>query len=80
MIREIVIDALSEITGLDKQNINSISDLNLFENGILDSLSLVNLIVLINEKLNLNIELIKCDVQDLKTLNSIINLVEDYKK
>lgn len=79
MIEDIVLDAFSELTGLDKEFVNKIREMNLFKEGILDSLSLVNLLTIIEEKTNNKIDIYKCKVEDFLTINSIIKLVENYK-
>lgn len=77
-IEDIVLSCMSEITGLDSEELQEIKDDNLFGNGILDSLSLVNLVSSIEDKINKSIDISKVDVSQFCTINSIINYLNNY--
>lgn len=65
-----VLDILMEITGTDE--IKEDRDINLFEDGLLDSLGMIELLVQLEEKLGIVIEPTEVDRKDIETPNKII--------
>ncbi len=72
---KIVVESMSEITGLDVDSINKIRSVNLFEKGILNSLSLVSLLNYIEEKTDKKIEIRNCKLEDFISIESITNML-----
>lgn len=75
-VEKVIIDCLVDITGLDEDSLIDAKKLNVFENGILDSLSLVNLMSELEEKLNIEIDFSKLKQEDFSSIESIINAIE----
>lgn len=73
----IVLESLSDITGLDIESLNSANNINLFKEGILDSLSFVNLIGDIEEKLDIEVDFTKINVNKISNIQSIIDFIND---
>ena len=71
--KKIVLNALEEIVGVEVAQDEY--DLNLIEAGVLDSLSVVNLIVEIENAMNVRINVEKISVKDFSSVNSMIALV-----
>ena len=71
--KKVVLDALEEIVGVEVAQDEY--DLNLIEAGVLDSLSVVNLIVEIENAMNVRINVEKISVKDFSSVNSMIALV-----
>lgn len=77
MIDEIVLKCLKEITGLEIDDLRKIKDSNIYEIGLLDSLSLVNLIYEIETETGKKIDISKCSPNDFETIGKIIETVEN---
>ena len=71
--KKVVLNALEEIVGVEVAQDEY--DLNLIEAGVLDSLSVVNLIVEIENAMNVRINVEKISVKDFSSVNSMIALV-----
>lgn len=76
----IVLESLSEITGLDSEELQQIKKDNIFENGILDSLSLVTLVSKIEKKANIEINISDCKLEDFASIEKIIGFISSYEK
>lgn len=72
MIRE----ELSKITGKDTDQISK--DANLIEDVGLDSLNVLEVFGMIEEKFNIIVD--PEEISELKTINDIVNLIENNKK
>lgn len=70
-INEIVENCFVEITGLSRDDLNDIKDLDLFENAVLDSLSFVSFVDMLSEKLNIKLNFTEVNMDELRTINSI---------
>lgn len=68
-----VLDILSEITGTDE--IKEDRDIKLFEDGLLDSLGMIELLVQLEEKLGIVIEPTEVERKDIETPNKIIEYI-----
>jgi D-alanine--poly(phosphoribitol) ligase subunit 2 len=55
------------------------SDDDLLSSGILDSLTLVQLLVMIEERFGVQIPLSDLEIDDIRTINSIVNLISNRK-
>jgi D-alanine--poly(phosphoribitol) ligase subunit 2 len=71
---KIVLDAVEEVLGLD--GLEDSKDLNLLDEGLVDSLSAVYLMVRIEEMLGIKIDISQMTPKDFSTVNSIIAAVE----
>ena len=71
----IVLDCLSEITGLENEELKEIRAINLFENDILDSLSFVNLLTHLEEMCNTHIDFSLFKPKNLTTIDELIAMV-----
>lgn len=75
-IEEIVLNSMSNVTGLDVSELENVKDENLFEMGMLDSLSLVSFVTEVEEKLDIDINLTDAKLEDFTSLNTIIKYLE----
>lgn len=75
---QIVFRILSELTGLKSEELQNIRTLNLFENGILDSLSLVRFMNELEEKLNQKINISACQIENFSTIDALTNLASRF--
>lgn len=75
--KEVVYQCLSEITGLEPEELLDLQDEILFEAGILDSLSFVTFISKIEKNLQIKIDLSKINFDDFKTINTIVSYLEN---
>ena len=80
MIKETIIKIIEDITGLDGEYLNNNPELNLFENCILDSLSIVNLISEVEIRLNIKIDISKHKPEEFINISSLTNLFEKEKQ
>lgn len=71
---QIVFNILSELTGLRSDELQNIRTLNLFENGILDSLSLVRFMNELEEQLHQKIDINACQIDNFSTIDALIDL------
>lgn len=55
------------------------NDMNLMENGIIDSLALVNLILAIEEEFQVSISLEETDLQNFETINKLNSLILELR-
>ena len=78
MIREIILERLAEITGVDEVKKNP--DIELFSNGLLDSFGTIQLFVAIQEDLNLEVAPTEVDRDMWATPNKIIQYLEERTK
>ena len=74
-IETIVIENLTNITGLSSESIAKIKSDNLFKMGILNSLTLVSLMDMIENKMNLKIDIKQCEFSDFESVNSIVDML-----
>lgn len=73
--KRIVLNGLSEITGLSKDELEEIKNENLFEMGILDSLSLAGLLIWIKDETGLVIDLSKYLPEEYSSIQTLIDLM-----
>ena len=75
-IKSVVFDAADEILGLPQDEMEDQMDLDLFENGLIDSLGCVAMIDYISSELSCRIDMENMEPEDYESLNSIIAAVE----
>lgn len=75
--RENVLNIISEVCQDDivKEN----PDIEIFEEGLIDSFGTVNLIILINEELGIEVPISDFDREEWKTPNLIVQKLEEIK-
>lgn len=69
-MEEKILDILETITGVDE--VKEDRDINLFENGLIDSLGVIELLVQIEEKLGIVIEPTEVEREQIETPNKLI--------
>ena len=72
-LKEIAIEILEEICETDE--IKEDLDLDLFDAGLMDSLSTINIILLLEEKLNLKLQPTDFEKSDISTVNNFISFL-----
>lgn len=76
MIRETILEVLTEITGTDEIKKNP--DVELFTSGLLDSFGTIQLFVEIQEQLNLEVAPTEVTREEWATPNKIIQYLEEH--
>ncbi|HBP66050.1 MAG TPA: D-alanine--poly(phosphoribitol) ligase subunit DltC [Desulfosporosinus sp.] len=74
MVREKILDILSDICGTDEIKRNP--DLELFKSGWLDSFGIIELFVAIHEQLNIEVAPTEMEREEWETANKIIAYLE----
>lgn len=74
--KETVLDILKDLTGED---LSSQMDDNLFDNGLLDSMATVQMLLNLQEKLSVQVPVSEFNREEWNTPNKIIAKVEDLK-
>lgn len=69
-MEEKVFDILVEICGVE--DVREDSDINLFDNGLLDSLGVIELLLAIEEKLGIKIEPTEIEREEIETPKKIV--------
>ena len=75
-IEKLIFENMSEMTGLEEDELEEIRENNLFEDGILDSLSLVNLIGMMEDELGVKVNLASRKLEEFANINAIIDFFE----
>lgn len=73
---ELVLESIEKITGIGKDEIKDDIDINLLENGVLDSLSIVSLLAEISERMGKRITVKQMKVSDFVTVTSIAEAID----
>ena len=73
-LKESAIEILEEICETDE--IKEDLDLDLFDAGLMDSLSTINIILLLEEKLNLKLQPTDFEKSDISTVNNFISFLQ----
>ena len=73
---ELVLEAIEKITGIGKDELKEDIDINLLENGILDSLSIVSLLAEISERMGKRITVKQMKVSDFATVTAIAEAID----
>lgn len=74
-IRESVIEIFEEVLGSDEIRDNQ--DLDMFENEMLDSLAIIEVLLGIEEKLNLSLQPTDLERKDMATVNNLVDFLKD---
>ncbi len=75
-ITDTVLTTLESITGIEKCDLQEDPNLDLLENGILDSLSTVTMLSQLSQALNKELPLSQFNISDFKTVLSIVEAIE----
>lgn len=75
-IKETVLDILKDLTGED---LSDQMDDNLFDNGLLDSMATVQMLLSLQEKLEVQVPVSEFNREEWNTPNKIVKKVEDLK-
>ncbi len=74
-----VLDAMDEVLGLDKTEMQEMLDTNLMEEELIDSLSVITLINTIGRRLGMTIDLKRLKPEDFLTVRAIAAAVDAQK-
>ena len=74
-IRESVIEIFEEVLGSDEIRDNQ--DLDMFENEMLDSLAIIEVLLGIEDKLNLSLQPTDLERKDMATVNNLVDFIKE---
>ena len=74
-IRESVIEIFEEVLGSDEVRDNQ--DLDMFENEMLDSLAIIEVLLGIEDKLDLSLQPTDLERKDMATVNNLVDFLKD---
>lgn len=74
-IRESVIEIFEEVLGSDEIRDNQ--DLDMFENEMLDSLAIIEVLLGIEDKLDLSLQPTDLERKDMTTVNNLVDFLKD---
>lgn len=74
-IRESVIEIFEEVLGSDEIRDNQ--DLDMFENEMLDSLAIIEVLLGIEDKLDLSLQPTDLERKDMATVNNLVDFLTD---
>ena len=74
-IRESVIEIFEEVLGSDEIRDNQ--DLDMFENEMLDSLAIIEVLLWIEDKLNISLQPTDLERKDMATVNNLVDFLKD---
>ena len=74
-IRESVIEISEEVLGSDEIRDNQ--DLDMFENEMLDSLAIIEVLLGIEDKLDLSLQPTDLERKDMATVNNLVDFLKD---
>ena len=74
-IRESVIEIFEEVLGSDEIRDNQ--DLDMFENEMLDSLAIIEVLLGIEDKLDLSLQPTGLERKDMATVNNLVDFLKD---
>ena len=74
-IRERVIEIFEEVLGSDEIRDNQ--DLDMFENEMLDSLAIIEVLLGIEDKLDLSLQPTDLERKDMATVNNLVDFLKD---
>lgn len=77
MVREKILDILTDISGTDEIRRNP--DLELFKNGWLDSFGIIELFIAIHEQLEIEVAPTEMEREEWDTANKIIAYLEERR-
>lgn len=71
-MEEEIIEIIADKSGVEPEDIKENMDIDLFEEGLIDSFAMLGLIVDFEEKLGIKLEITEIGRQDINTPNKII--------
>ncbi|MBF1044358.1 MAG: D-alanine--poly(phosphoribitol) ligase subunit 2 [Peptostreptococcus sp.] len=74
-MRESVIEIFEEVLGSDEIRDNQ--DLDMFENEMLDSLAIIEVLLGIEDKLDLSLQPTDLERKDMATVNNLVDFLKD---
>nr|WP_040565950.1 D-alanine--poly(phosphoribitol) ligase subunit 2 [Peptostreptococcus stomatis] len=74
-MRESVIEIFEEVLGSDEIRDNQ--DLDMFENEMLDSLAIIEVLLGIEDKLNLSLQPTDLERKDMATVNNLVDFLKE---
>lgn len=74
-LKEKVIEIFEEV--LESDEIRDNEDLDLFENELLDSLAIIEVLLMIEEKLGLSLQPTDLERKDMSSVNNLVNFLRD---
>ncbi|MBQ9937529.1 MAG: D-alanine--poly(phosphoribitol) ligase subunit DltC [Oscillospiraceae bacterium] len=72
---EKILEILAEKCGVEPEDLKEDMDIDLFEEGLLDSFAVLGLLVDFDEKLGVKLEITEVDRADINTPNKVIEVV-----
>ncbi len=72
---ERILEILAEKCGVEPEDLKEDMDIDLFEEGLLDSFAVLGLLVDFDEKLGVKLEITEVDRADINTPNKVIEVV-----
>ena len=79
-IQKIVLEAAEEVLGLEQEDMLDNMDMNLWEEGLLDSVSMASFLAEIEDRIRRKIDVKELSPEDMASFHSIIAAVERLKK
>lgn len=76
----IILDAMDEVLSLDKEEMSQMLDVNLLEEGLIDSLSILTLLEAIEERVGYPVDIKKMKPVDFSTVNMLSKAIENQAK
>jgi D-alanine--poly(phosphoribitol) ligase subunit 2 len=77
-MEEKILEILENICGTDE--VREDKDINLFDNGLLDSLGIIELLIQIEEELGIVLQPTEMEREDIETPNKLIGYLEERVK
>ncbi|MBC2575802.1 D-alanine--poly(phosphoribitol) ligase subunit 2 [Peptostreptococcus canis] len=74
-LKEKVIEIFEEV--LESDEIRDNEDLDLFENELLDSLAIIEVLLMIEEKLGISLQPTDLERKDMSSVNNLVNFLRD---
>lgn len=74
-LKEKVIEIFEEV--LESDEIRDNEDLDLFENELLDSLAIIEVLLMIEEKLGISLQPTDLEREDMSSVNNLVNFLRD---
>ncbi len=71
-MEEKILSILAEKCGVEPEDLAEDMDIDMFEEGLLDSFAMLGLIVEFEEQLNIKLEITEIDRKDINTPNKVI--------
>lgn len=76
---ETVITCIERVTGISAEELKSNEDINLVEEGVLDSLAVVSLISMLQKELGIKLETSDFSLEDFVSAKNIAKVIDNCK-